>query len=102
MMTSLPIMPGLAMSRNDHAGNLVTQRQRGRLLGAYAHVEVGQVGMANAATLDLDQNFPGLQLRHRNLGLGQRPRHGHLPGLDGAGNHHVSFIYSSKPVCASP
>jgi hypothetical protein len=52
------------LAGHDHAGYLVAQRQRGRLLGTHAHVEVGQVGMANATTLDLDQHFARLQSGH--------------------------------------
>jgi hypothetical protein len=69
------------------ARDFVAERQRRLLHRWHAHVEVGQVGVADAAAGDLDHDVIGAEGRHGDFGALQAARLGHLPSLNGIGNH---------------
>jgi hypothetical protein len=85
-MTSLPTRQRV-VAGDDHAGYLVAERERRLLDGRHAHVEVGQVGVADAAAADLDERLAGAERGQRDLRAHELARLGHLPGVDGLRDH---------------
>ena len=70
-------------ARTHHpAADLVTERERQRLVGAHAVVVVAEVGVADAAAGDLDHHLVGGQLADLELGADHRPtRLHHHPAI---------------------
>ena len=63
-ITALPIQRfGAGAGRDDAAADLVAERQRQRMVGPHAVVEVAEVGVADAAAGDRDDDLAGTRRR---------------------------------------
>ena len=66
----------------DHtAADFVSQRQRQGVVGPNAVVEITEVGVTDAATGDVDDDFAGARLRAKRRALQRRIYRGHQPAI---------------------